>query len=562
MEKIWLNHYEAGVPAEINPDAYPSLATMFDHNCAQYKDRIAFTNMGTNITYGELKELVENFAAYLQQVLGVKKGDRVGLMLPNCLQYPVALFAIFKAGAIAVNFNPLYTPDEVIHQVKDSGAEIMLVMANFAHTLEAALPQLKLKHVIITELADLFPWPKRLVINFIVNKIKKIVPAWNIDHYINFLDVINDGKKHKLTPVPLSNTDIAFLQYTGGTTGLAKGAMLTHRNMIANTEQASAWVKPALTEKQQIIVTALPLYHIFSLLANCLVFFNLGGRNLLITNPRDIPNFVQELARYPFTAITGVNTLFNALLNNSNFGKVDFSALKLALGGGMAVQHAVAERWQNTTHKPLIEAYGLTETSPAVCINPINTPSYNGTIGLPISSTEVSIRNEAGEELGYDTPGELWVKGPQVMLGYWEKPEETAKVLMPDGWLRTGDIATINSQGYVKIVDRAKDMIIVSGFNVYPNEIEDVLSASPLVKEVAVVGVPSPVSGESVKAFIVPKDNTVTKTDIINYCREHLTGYKIPRLVEFREELPKSNIGKILRRALRDEAKNAAPEHE
>jgi long-chain acyl-CoA synthetase len=558
VEKIWLRSYPVGVPHEINPDAYQSLVEIFDISCKNYAKRIAFTNLGANLSYQQLNQLVGNFSAYLQQKLGVQKGDRVGIMLPNSLQYPLAMFAILKAGAVVVNFNPLYTADEVKHQIADSGIKVMLVMANFASVLEEALTQVKVEHVIVTELGDLLGWPKGLMVNFVINKIKKIIPAWNIPGFISLKQVLAEGKSCQFSPVDVVNTDIAFLQYTGGTTGVAKGAMLTHRNMVANVEQSTAWIIPCLVPGKELIVTALPLYHIFSLLANCLDFFKLGARNLLITNPRDIPAFVKELAKYPFTAITGVNTLFNALLNNSSFTKanIDFSQLHLTLGGGMAVQHSVADRWERVTGKPLLEAYGLTETSPAVCINPMTAKEYNGTIGLPIPSTEVSIRDEAGNELGLDAPGELWVRGPQVMAGYWQRPDETALVLRPDGWLRTGDIATISHEGYVKIVDRAKDMIIVSGFNVYPNEIEDVIAASPLVKEVAVVGVPSNVSGETVKAFIVPQDSSVTKADIMHYCREHLTGYKIPRQIEFRDELPKSSVGKVMRRTLRDEEKN------
>ena len=552
MEKIWLRHYQAGVPAEINPDAYQSLVEIFDRSCTQYPKRIAFTNLGHNLTYRKINALVTQFAAFLQQKLGLQKGDRVGIMLPNSLQYPVALFGTLKAGGIVVNFNPLYTADEMAHQIQDAGLKVILVMANFANVLEEALKKAPVPHVIVTELGDLLSWPKNMIVNFVVSKIKKLVPAWHIPDAFSLKTVLSQGKSCTFSHVDVVNSDLAFLQYTGGTTGVAKGAMLSHRNMVANVEQSTAWMMPSLISGKEIIVTALPMYHIFSLLANCLDFFKLGAQNLLITNPRDIPGFVKELSKYPFTAITGVNTLFNALLNNSQFAKIDFSHLHLTLGGGMAVQHSVAERWQHITGRPLLEAYGLTETSPAVCINPLNLTDYNGTIGLPLPSTDVSIRNEAGEELGFDTPGELWVKGPQVTKGYWNRPDETVLVLQPDGWLRTGDIATINTAGFVKIVDRAKDMIIVSGFNVYPNEIEDVIAACPKVKEVAVIGVPSTVSGESVKAFIVPQDDSVTKADIMSYCREHLTGYKLPRLIEFRKELPKSNVGKILRRALRE----------
>ena len=556
MKKVWLHNYQAGVPAEINPDIYQSIPEIFELNCKKYAQRKAFTNLGHDISYAKLHQLATAFAGFLQEKLGVQKGDRVGIMLPNSLQYPVAMFGILKAGGVVVNFNPLYTADEMAHQMKDSGLKVMLTMANFANVLEEALKKAPVPHVIVTQLGDLLGWPKSLIVNFVVNKIKKMVKPWHIAGVISLSTALSKGKSCRFTEVTLTNTDLAFLQYTGGTTGVAKGAMLTHRNMIANMEQSTAWMLPCISGQSELIVTALPLYHIFSLLANCLDFFKLGAQNLLITNPRDIPAFTKELAKYRFTAITGVNTLFNALLNNSQFAKIDFSRLHLTLGGGMAVQHAVAERWQKVTGKPLLEAYGLTETSPAVCINPLNLETYNGSIGLPLPSTDVSIRNEAGEELDFDAPGELWIKGPQVMKGYWNRPDETILVLNPDGWLRTGDIATIDTAGFVKIVDRAKDMIIVSGFNVYPNEIEDVIADCPKVKEVAIVGVPSTISGESVKAFIVPIDESVTKSDIMSYCREHLTGYKIPRLIEFRQELPKSSVGKILRRALRDEERN------
>jgi long-chain acyl-CoA synthetase len=555
VDKVWIRHYEKGVPAEIDADAYQSLIHMFNSSCEQYTKRIAFTHMGVNVSYAQMNQLVECFAGYLQEKLKVKKGDRVGIMVPNMIQYPIAMFAALKTGAMVVNFNPLYTADEVTHQIQDSGVKVMLVMTNFASVLQEALTKVSVEHVIVTQLGDMLNWPKKQIVNFVVKNIKKLIPAWNIPGAIDFNDALSEGKSCTFSPVDVVNSDIAFLQYTGGTTGVAKGAMLTHRNLIANVEQTTAWIKPQISD-DDFIVTALPLYHVFSLLANCLDFFKLGGRNLLITNPRDIPAFVKELTKYPVTAITGVNTLFNALLNNSSFAKIDFSKLHVTLGSGTAVQRPVAERWQQVTGKPLVEAYGLTETAGAACINPINTPEYNSFIGLPICSTEVSIRDDAGTELGFDVPGELCIKGPQVMLGYWQRPEETKAVLTDDLWLRTGDIATINHDGYVKIVDRKKDMIIVSGFNVYPNEIEDVIAGCAGVKEVAVVGVPSSVSGESVKAFIVPQNDTVTKADIMQYCREHLTGYKRPRSIEFRSELPKTAVGKILRRALRDEERN------
>ncbi len=554
MDKIWLKNYQQGVSYEINPDSYASIPEVFDLSCQNYPKKIAYTNLGEDLSYQKLHRHANNVASFLQNDCGVKKGDRVGIMMPNSMQYPICMFGALKIGAIIVNFNPLYTADEVGHQISDSGIKVMIVMTNFAAVVQESLKTTAVEHIIVTGLGDFMPWWKALAMNFILKYVKKIVKPWHIVGAKLLSHALAKGAKKAFHPVSISSSDVAYLQYTGGTTGVAKGAMLTHRNMIANMEQANAWLKPVLTSNQEFVVTALPLYHIFSLLANCLLFMKLGARNLLITNPRDIPGFIGELAKYPFTAITGVNTLFNALLNNSNFVSLDFSHLRLTLGGGMAVQRSVAERWENITHNPLLEAYGLTESSPAVCINPMNLKHFNGSIGLPIPSTEVSIRDEEGIEVLLGERGELWVKGPQVMKGYWNRPEDTAKVLTEDGWLKTGDIAMVDDHGFVHIVDRVKDMIIVSGFNVYPNEIEDVLAFHPGVKEVAVIGIPSNVSGETVKAFIVPKDDVVlTKADIMGFSREHLTGYKLPRQVEFRDSLPKSPVGKILRRVLRQE---------
>lgn len=553
MDKIWLKNYQQGVPYEINPDAYTSIADVFENSCQQNPKKIAYTNLGTDLNYQKLNQLATAFASFLQNACGIVKGDRIGIMMPNSLQYPICMFGALKLGAIIVNFNPLYTADEVTHQINDSGVRVMVVMTNFAAVVEEALTKTQVEHVIVTGLGDLLPWWKALALKIVLKYVKKIVRPWQIPSAKMLPAALAFGRKKTLQPVTLVNTDVAYLQYTGGTTGIAKGAMLTHRNMIANMEQAGAWLKPVLTSDQEFVVTALPMYHIFSLMANCLLFMKIGARNLLITNPRDIPAFISELSKYPFTAITGVNTLFNALLNNSKFAGLDFSHLRLTLGGGMAVQRSVAERWETMTHNPLLEAYGLTESSPAVCINPMNLKHFNGSIGLPVPSTDVSIRDDDGQEVSLGERGELWVKGPQVMKGYWNRPEETSKVLSDDGWLKTGDIATIDADGFVRIVDRVKDMIIVSGFNVYPNEIEDVLASHPGIKEIAVIGIPSNVSGETVKAFIVPKDPSLTKADIMSYCREHLTGYKIPRQIEFRDDLPKTNVGKILRRALRQE---------
>lgn len=551
MEKIWLKNYQPGVPAEINPDTYSSLVNIFNQNCVKYATKPALANLGHQLNYAEWHQLSTQFAAFLQHDLKLPKGSRLAIMLPNTLQYPIAVFGGFLAGLTIVNVNPLYTVTELVHQLNDSGAEAIIVLANFAHTLEQALPKTKIKHVIITQLGDLIPFPKGQIVNLVVKYVKKMIPDWNISHAIMFKAALASGKNRTLTPVTVTGDDIAFLQYTGGTTGVAKGAILTHRNMIANLLQAGVWIS-SVCKQDETIITALPLYHIFSLTANLLMFMELGALNVLITNPRDIPNFIKDLKRYKFSVITGVNTLFNALLNNPQFSSVDFSHLKLTLGGGMAVQKAVAERWQQTTGCPLLEAYGLTETSPAVCINPFNLDHYNGSIGLPIPSTLISIRDENNNELGINEPGELCVKGPQVMRGYWNNPAETEKVFTPDGWLRTGDIATVDEEGFVRIVDRKKDMIIVSGFNVYPNEVEAVIASHPGVLEAAVIGLPDNFTGETIKAVIVKKDPALTKEEIIAFCRKHLTAYKIPKVVEFRSELPKSNVGKILRRALRD----------
>lgn len=554
MEKIWLSQYQNGVPAEINPDKYQSIIEVFEEGCQKYADKIAYSNLDHSITYREAAKKVDAFASFLQNELGIQKGDRVAIMLPNTFQYPITMFAVLKVGGIVVNFNPLYTADEVAHQLVDSGAKAIVVMANFASVVQEALPKTQPLKVIVTEMGDLFPFVKRHVINFVLKKIKKLVLPWNIPGAIRYRKALALGLKKKFKPVVITNEDLAYLQYTGGTTGIAKGAMLTHRNMVANIEQVAVWMQQDLAKIENlIIVTALPLYHIFSLTVNCLVFWQAGAHNVLITNPRDIPGFIKELSKYPFTFMVGVNTLFNALLNNSNFAKLDFSNLLLVLGGGMAMQSAVAERWERVTKKPLIQGYGLTEASPVVSISPLYLTTYKDTIGLPAPSTDIKICNEQGEEVSLGEPGELLVKGPQVMKGYWQRPDETANVITPDGWLKTGDIATVDHEGYIRIVDRAKDLVIVSGFNVYPTEIEEVIAAHPGVQEVAVIGVPSNVSGESVKAFIVRKDPNLTRADIMAYCREHLTGYKIPRLVEFRDELPKSNVGKILRRALRQE---------
>ncbi|WP_323004275.1 long-chain-fatty-acid--CoA ligase [Denitromonas sp.] len=558
MDKIWLKSYPPGIPAEIDVSEFASIGDMFLQSCRQFGERTAYVNMGKRIRFDELETLSGQFAAYLQGELKLPKGTRIALMMPNVMQYPVAMYGALRAGYTVVNCNPLYTARELEHQLKDSGAEAIVILDNFAHTLQQVLPHTPIKHVVVTRLGDMLGGLKGGLVNFVVKHIKKMVPAWDLPGHKRFNDILAIGARHTLKPVTVGHDDIAYLQYTGGTTGVAKGAMLTHRNIIGNLQQAHAWIKPFLGDKPEVIITALPLYHIFSLTANCLTFFKIGATNILITNPRDIPGFIKELGKVRFTAITGVNTLFNALLNNPAFEKVDFSSLRITLGGGMAVQQAVAERWKKVTGRPLIEAYGLTETSPAVCINPLDLAEFNHAIGLPVSSTEVSIRDDEGVEVGVGQPGELCVKGPQVMAGYWNRPDETAKVMTADGFLRTGDVATIDPDGFVRIVDRKKDMILVSGFNVYPNEVEDIVAGHPGVVEVAAVGVPDPRSGEAVKVFVVRKDPALTKEALIAYCRDNLTGYKVPHHVEFRDELPKTNVGKILRRALRDDDNKSA----
>ena len=558
MDKIWLKSYPPGVPADIDISGFNSLGDVFARSVRLYGSRTAYACMDKGITYDELDRLTGQFAGFLQGELGLPKGARVAIMMPNVLQYPIAAFAVLRAGYTVVNVNPLYTPRELEHQLKDSGATAIVILDNFCTTLQQVLKDAPIKTVVTTGLGDMLGFPKGTIVNFVVKHVKKMVPAWSIPDAIDFRDALTRGSRHALKPVTVTLDDVAFLQYTGGTTGVAKGAMLTHRNIVSNLSQAFEWIKPFVREGEETIFTALPLYHIFALTANCLTFMRLGATNVLIPNPRDIPGFVKELGKYRFSILTGVNTLFNALLNDPNFGRLDFSALKITLGGGMAVQKAVADRWAEVTGKPLIEAYGLTETSPAATMNPLNLKEYNGSIGLPVPGTDVTIRDDAGKDLGVGQAGELCVRGPQVMTGYYNRPDETAKVLMPDGFLRTGDVAVIDEQGFVRIVDRKKDMILVSGFNVYPNEIEAVVAMHPAVLEVAAIGVPYEKSGEAVKVFIVRKDPSLTAEAVLAHCRENMTGYKVPRFVEFREELPKTNVGKILRRALRDEQKAAA----
>lgn len=545
----WLKHYAKGVPAQVDLNQYHSVNDILMQSCEANGPRVAFENFGTTITYSELDRLSRNFAAALQ-ARGLKPGDRIALMMPNILQYPVALFGALRAGLVVVNTNPMYTRRELRHQLVDSGARAIVVVENFAHVLESVRDEVPVEFVFTTAVGDMVGFPKGALMNFVLKHVKKAIPAWSLPGSERFNDAVSAGEKQACQQVNVSFDDVAFLQYTGGTTGVAKGAMLTHRNMVANMLQAKAWLSN-LQVGDEIIITALPLYHIFALTANCLVFMALGGRNMLITNPRDMDGFIKELGKVPFTAITGVNTLFNSMLNTEGFDRLDFSHLKLVLGGGMAVQRAVAERWKEVTGVTLVEAYGLTETSPAACINPMDIKEYNGCIGLPISSTEAAILGEDDTWLGPGEVGELCIRGPQVMAGYWQRPEETEKVMFGDGWLRTGDVAMMNEDGFFKIVDRKKDMIIVSGFNVYPNEIEDVLAGHDKVLEVAAIGIPHEHSGEVVKACIVKKDANLTEAEVKAFCKENLTGYKCPKVIEFFDELPKSNVGKILRKDLR-----------
>ncbi len=553
MQKIWLARYPAQVPPEINPDRYASLIDMFEETVIRYGDQPAYINMGQTLTYRELELQSRYFAAYLQQGLGLQKGDRVALMMPNLLQYPIALFGILRAGLVVVNTNPLYTPRELEHQLKDSGAKAIVIVSNFANTLEKVVYHTGVKHVILTRMGDNLGLAKGTLVNFVVKYIKKLVPKYHLPDAISLRQLLSRGRKLQYIKPFVHGSDIAFLQYTGGTTGVAKGAMLTHRNILANVEQCLGMYGPVLIPGRELVLTALPLYHIFALTVNGLLFFLLGGCNLLITNPRDIPSLIKEFRKHEITCMTGVNTLFNALLNAPEFCQQPPANLKLVIGGGMSVQQAVAEQWQQVTGVRLLEGYGLTECSPLATVCPFDLEGYNGSIGLPVCSTEVRILDHQGKEItALYEPGELQIRGPQVMKGYWLRPEATAEVLH-DGWLSTGDIVVWLEQGFIKIVDRKKEMILVSGFNVYPNEIEDVVAMHPLVKEVAAIGVPSELTGEQVKIYVVARAPDLDEKSLIQHCRQHLTAYKVPKLVEFRSELPKSNVGKILRRALREE---------
>jgi len=555
VQKIWLSSYPPGMPAEIDPRAVRSLQELCEQSFARFADRPAFTQMGRSITYRELDELSAAFGAWLQKGCGLKRGERIAIMLPNVLQYPIAMFGALRAGLTVVNTNPLYTPRELEHQLADCGAAAILVLENFAHVVQEVLPRTQVKHVLVTSVGEWLQFPKSMIVDFVLRRVRKQVPAWHIPGAANFKSIMKGARGLELDPVALDHDDVAFLQYTGGTTGIAKGAMLTHGNICANILQAEAWVRaflPGDATEPRVLITPIPLYHIFALTANCMVFLRLGWHDVLITNPRDLRAFVAELRRYPFVYLSGVNTLFNALLNTPGFERIDFSHLLITLGGGMAVQSSVAERWKTATGKPLSQAWGLTETSPGVCINPPG-EEFNGSIGLPIPSTEVSIKDDSGADLAINEVGEICVRGPQVMRGYWNRPDETAKVMLPDGWLRTGDIGRMDERGYVYIQDRKKDMILVSGFNVYPNEVEEVAAAHPGILEVAAVAQPDERSGEIVALFVVKKDPNLTEKDVIDFCRKSLTAYKVPKHVYFRSELPKTNVGKILRRALRDE---------
>ena len=558
MEKPWLDSYEKGVKAEIDETLYQSIPDVFRQSVEKFANQPAFQNMGKTLTYAEVGKLAQDFASYLQNVLKLPRGERVAIMLPNLLQYPIALFGILQAGLVAVNINPLYTPRELEHQLKDSGATTIIVLENFANTLELVLPRTQIKHVIVASVGEMFGFFKGTLMNFVLRKIKKMVPEYRISDTIPFQTALKEGAAHTFRPVTLTREDTALLQYTGGTTGVAKGAILSHGNICANMQQAAEWIVNLLRPGKETVIAALPLYHIFALTVNLMIFTQAGSKIILITNPRDMKSFIGDMKKERVSVFVGVNTLFNGMVNQPDFATVDFSSLKLTLGGGMATQKAVAEKWKNITGTPIVEAYGLTEASPGVCANPLNIPAYTGGIGLPIPSTEIELRDADGNEVAQGEPGEMWIRGPQVMKGYWNRPEETAKVLDSRGFLATGDIAVMDEKGWFKLVDRKKDLIVVSGFNVYPNEVEDVAASHPKVLEAACIGVSSPKTGEALKLFIVKKDESLTAEELIAFCRTELTAYKVPKDIEFRDELPKSNVGKILRRELRKEAEQNA----
>ena len=558
MDKIWLKNYPPGVPAEINPEEYASLKHLFEEAFRRHAAKAAFTNLGRTITYAEADELSRRFGAWLQKEAGLRKGDRVAIMLPNLLQYPIAMIGALRAGFTVVNTNPMYTARELEHQLKDSGATVMLIFENACATLQEVIARTPLKKVIVTGIGDMLGFPKSLLVNFVIRHVKKMVPAWNLPGHLRFNDVVARGASLTLEPVELGPDDIAFLQYTGGTTGVAKGAVLTHRNLVANTIQVVSWMPELAKIDGAVVITALPLYHVFALTTNCLVFTYVGGENVLITNPRDMKAFVEELAKVKFAFITGVNTLYNALMNTPGFDRLDFSSLKVAFAGGMALQGAVSERWRQLTGRDICQGWGLTETSPVATANRPDELRFTGSIGYPLPSTEISIRDDAGNELPVGQSGEICVRGPQVMRGYWNRPDETEKVMLPGGWLRTGDVGRMDEMGLTYIEDRKKDMILVSGFNVYPNEIEGVVAKMPEVLEVAAVAQDDEKSGEVVALFVVKKVPSLTKEQVIAFCKKELTAYKVPRAVYFRDELPKTNVGKILRRELRDGLKKTA----
>ncbi|WP_038029588.1 AMP-binding protein [Thermonema rossianum] len=546
----WFKSYPAGVPHEINPDQYSSLVDMLEESFRKFADLPAYEFMGCVMSYKELEEKSKHFAAYLQS-LGLKKGDKFGIQMPNVMQYPVALFGALRAGLTVVNVNPLYTEREMEHQYNDAEVKAVIILANFADKLAHILPKTQIKHVIVTEIGDMLGF-KRFLVNFVVKYIKKMVPKFHIPGAVSFPDALSKGAKVQYVRPEINNEELALLQYTGGTTGVSKGAMLTHRNLVANLLMIKAWML-GLEEGKEIVITPLPLYHVFALTVNCFLMFSVGAKNVLIANPRDIPGFIKELKKHKFTTMTGLNTLFNALLNHPDFKEVDFSRAKYIVAGGMAMQRPVAERWKEVTGTIIAEGYGLSETSPVLTCNPLDGTARIGTIGLPVPSTELKIVKEDGTEAGIDEPGEIWAKGPQVMKGYWNRPDETAKVMTEDGWFKTGDIGAMDADGFFRIVDRKKDMILVSGFNVYPNEVEEVVAGHPKVLEVAAIGVPDPQSTERVKIFVVKKDPSLTEEELMAYCKENLAGYKVPKYIEFRDELPKSNVGKILRRKLKEE---------
>jgi long-chain acyl-CoA synthetase len=559
MEKLWLKNYPEGVPAEVDVKQYASLVDLMEEAFQTYATRNAYAFMDRFTTFGELDRLSAAFGAWLQS-RGIRPGARVAIMMPNVIQYPVAVAGVLRAGCVVVNVNPLYTPRELEHQLKDSGAEVIVILENFAATLQQVIARTQVKHVVVASMGDLLGFPKGVIVNFAVRRIKKMVPAYTLPGSLRFNDVLDEGARQQLQKVKLGADDIAFLQYTGGTTGVSKGATLTHRNLVANVLQLDAWVQPALKDtsrgpvpEQLVYVCALPLYHVFALTVNLLGGLRLGSLNVLIPNPRDLPGLIKEISKFKFHVLPGVNTLYNALAENEEFRRLDFSSLRIANGGGMAVQQAVAEKWLKITGIPIIEGYGLSETSPIATCNPITAREYTGTIGIPVSSTEIAILDDAGQPVPTGQPGEIAIRGPQVMAGYWQRPEETAKVMTPDGFFKSGDVGIMDENGYIRIVDRKKDMIIVSGFNVYPNEVEGVIAMHPGVVECAAIGVPDEKSGEAVKVFVVRKDPALDAAQLSAWCKEHLTGYKKPKYIEFRDELPKSNVGKILRRELRDE---------